>query len=1211
MSSGEAYYENEKQHKDRKGKKKTYNLIRHSRNEFHESLDFKLYDFKALQVDKGWDKLFVSVICIETGKMIAKSGKALVQNGECHWEDSMLSTIWISNDSPQHNNEGYLLKLVVKIQCLTTRTKQRDDHKKDSCVEEMNVGCDELDYASDLSDNTFSRGKGFSHRGLLDKTYQHSTKRRSPLAKCLEDDFDALESSFSFWNEKFPQQSNVSGLKNMNDRQDSTYSKNGLNPPYDSPRSMHSSPASATSSVGTRLQDKMEDFDKVSNASDTTLTRSVGSSKDLLNAAQVTIELLHGEAMTWEENYRKLMIDVERYQKDLSNRSKNKKDLEKELSVSREENAGLKEEIERLTAMVKENDRKNLKLQIEEMDNIIKELKDEIKYQKGLNIDLEMKLKKTQESYIDLVFILRRLENTIEKQKMEIADLSVTSSQFQDVEDSSDEEEFSFSEEVLPDKTGKEISKSDINMCTNEYAMRCLHEGIELMQEKQKNMESTIKFLEKSLMEKDQELQSARCSMSQTLEENEAKWRNRLFENGKEIIDLEKKLSDGVHAFSNEITASTQRVQDLEAEFCEKHAEPRKEVIMSRSFSSNLPMLESNNAINMTQVFLELYKQLQLSLESLKGQDSLLCQEEFINKSEHSKDEGEIDLKELTVAILYTIILLKKLVKSKATIAFEYEINSHNELVRKRLRDDDEMTDCSLKENIFCISSQELIDLHDQVASELAYLIKNHQVESQEATKFEPKTQVAYLQSKDALFVLEAENIQLSERIFGLEAEMKCLNQEKESIRLALESSEPVVINLQAGIRRLENQNESMHKKWLEAQEECSFLKVNNSSLQARNEKLTEEFETHETVNGELRMQNLELSNQSTVLESKLGESKIAFLHVIKQVDNLQHKFTSILDEIALKEKTMHAILDEVVQGSKWKNEELASSIALLVFNFSADKAMLQASLQEKEEKLKLCETKFENLQAEYEANVQNYTLELASTRANHETLMVFHEKVVVLLENAKSNEEKLKNTVRRLEVELKTSELERLQATEEISILEVHTKKTEMLRDEICVLKRLLNEAELECRRMEASYQMLSLEHEELKAEKLSNVRKISSIEKVTSELGDCRLSKVELEEKIVQLEWDLTTKEASCHNNVQLRYDLAQMRKANGELHRKKDSLQAENEEYQKKVRALEQKLKQKEEVKHPQHNAQDSSTSTIAQDDLKLLQVNLKDY
>lgn len=1061
-------------------------------------------------------------------------------------------------------------------------------------------------------------------------------QRMSPLATCSDNDFDSLESSFSFWIEKFPHQSSVSGLKNnMNERRDSTYSKDGPNTPYATSRSIQSSSTSAASSLGTRLQDKMEDFEKVSHASDASLTRSVSSSKDLLSAAQVTIELLHGEAKMWEENSRKLMIDVERLQKDSSNKAKNKKDLEMELSASRKENDELKQEIGRLTTMVKENASKNLKFQMEEMDNIIKELKDEIKYQTGLNNDLETKLKKTQESYIDLVFILRRLENTIEKQKEEIADLSITSSQIQDAEDS-EEEEFSLSQEVQPEKMTKEFSHSDVNLCTNEYAIRCLHEGMELMQEKQTNMESTIRFLEKTLVDKDQEMLTARGFMAQTLEENEAKCRNKLFEKGTQIMDLEKKISDGVHAFSNEIIALTQKVQDLEAELCEKHGESRMDVIMSGSFSSNFPLFGSDTAINITQMFLELYKQLQLSVENLKGQDSLPCQTEFVHKSELSKDGGEIDLKELTEAILCTIILLKKLVKTKAT-AFEYEINSHNELAMKRIRDDNEETDCNLKENILCISSQELRNLHAHLVSELTSLIKNQQVESEETTKLEPETQVACLQSKsasncstdsqilvnkddgkslselessddeqDALLGLEAENVKLSERIFWLEAEMKHLNEEKESTRLVLENSETVLINLQAEIRSLEHESQSIQKKWLEAQEECSFLKVGNLKLQSTNEKLIQESETLETANGELRMQNLELHNKCTALESKQGESQNAFLDMLKQVEDLEHRFTSMREEVALKEKTMKADLDALVQESKKQNERLASNIVLLVCDFCADKAMLQAALQEEQEKAKLYKTMFDNLQAEYEVKVQNYTQEFAATRANHETLMVNHEKVVVLLENVKSNEEKLKSTVRRLEVELKTIKLERLQATEEISILEVQLQKTEMLQDEVLVLKRSLNEAELEYRRLEASYQMLSLEHEELKAEKLSYVQKISIIEKLTSELEECKVSKVELEEKIVRLEWDLTTKEASWRNNVQLRYELDQMRRANGELHRTKDSLQEENEEYQKKVKALEEKLKQEEELKRDHHDAKDSITCTTAQDDLKLLQV-----
>ncbi|KAJ1435812.1 NT-type C2 domain [Sesbania bispinosa] len=1244
---------------------------------------------------------------METGETIAKSSKASVQNGQCHWEDSMLSTIWISDDSLE-DNESCLLKLLVamestrfgtlgeatinlanyirpetstaslplkqhcshgailqvKIQCLTPRRKYGKD--ANSYLEEMSVGYDDIDSISDISDNAFSRTSESSLCDQLENTYYRgalSSKRRSPLATYSDHDADSLESSFSSWPEQCPQQSNVSGLKNnMYDRQDSTYSDNGPYP-HGTSRSISSS-----SALGTQLQDKLEDFGNVSHASDTTSTRSVDSSKDMLGAAQVTIELLHGEVKMWQENARKLTIDVERLRKHLNKKSKNKKDLEMELSASRKENDELKEEIQRLTIMEKQNDSRNHKFQIEEMDNIIKELKDEIKYQKGLNYDLELKLKKAQES-----------------------------------------------------NTGMEFCHSDVHLCTNGNAIRCLHEGIELqefwnlelerqlMQEKQKNMESTIQFLEKTLDEKDQEMQTARRFMAQTLEENEVKWRHRLFEKEKKIINFEKKLSDGVNAFSNEMTALTQRMQHLEAEFDEKQGEARKDLIISGSFSSNFPLFDSDTAINITEVFQELCKQLHLSAENLKDQDSLLGQMTFtkneicFNISELSKDAGKIDLKELTEAILCTIILLKKLLETKATS--EYEINSHHELIRKRIRDNNEfqneVRDYSLKENIFCISTQELRNIHAKLASEFTLLTKNQQGESAEGNKLksvlgkdklktcprcskvEHETQAAYLQSKytynfstdfpnnarnfselessddeqNALVGLEAENVQLSERIFVLEAELRHLNEEKELTHLAMENSENVVINLQAEIRRMEAKNEaekidlkikedSMQKKWIEVQEECSFLKVANIKLQATNEKLIKESKTLQTTNGELRMQNLELHSRCTVLESKLGKSQIAFVDILKKVEDLEYKFTSMLEEIALKEKTINVDLDALLQESKKqhgrflieeifltqmylektaevsslqreieqltdqisgiydRHKRIAANIVLEVYDLCADKAMLEAALQEEQDKVKLYETMLDNLRAEYEVQVQNYTEELAAARANQETLMVNHEKVVVLLENIKSNEEKLENIVRVLEAELKVSELERLQAREEISELEVQLQKTEMLQDELFVLKRSLYEAESEYRRLEASYQILSLEHDELKAKEISYKQRISTTEKVTSELEDCKLSKVELEEKVFRLEWDLATKEASWRNNAQLKYELAQMTRENGQLHKKKDSLQQENEEYQKKVKALEEKLKQKD-VKQNQYIAKDCSTSTTTQDGLKLLQ------
>ncbi|KAK7356425.1 hypothetical protein VNO80_15696 [Phaseolus coccineus] len=1376
--SVEAYYENGKQLKERKGKKKTCNLSRHGRYQFQERLDFKFYDFQALQIEKGWNNIFVSIISIETGETIAKSGKASVQNGKCHWEDSMLSTMWISHDLLQHN-ESFLLKLVVamgsarfgtlgeatinlasyirpevstaslplrqhcshgtilqvKIQCLTQRSKHRKE--ANSLVEEMSVCSDDVDSISDLSDNTFSRTSGSSYRDHLENTYHRrelSSKRISPLATCSDHD---TGSSLSFWIGKFPQQSNVCGLKkNMNEKQDSTYSENSHYPLYDTSGSIDSSPV--TSSSGTRLQGKIEEFGKVSHASDTRLTRSVGSSNDLLGVAQVTIDLLHGEAKMWEENATKLMVDVERLQEHLHKKSKNKKELEMELSVSRKEINTLKDEIQLLTSTIKQNDSRNLKLLIEEMDNTIKELKDEINYQKGLNCELEL-IKKTQEPKIDLVSILQKLEEIKEKQEMKISGLSMNCLPFQDDEinsralEDSEEEDFSLSKEVLPEKMKKEFSRSDADLGTYENAIRCLHEGIELqefqnlklehqlMQEKHKNMESTIQFLEKTLIDKDQEMQTARCFMAQTLEENEAKWRSRLFEKGKQIINFEKKLSDGVYAFGNEILSLTQRVQDLEAEYCE-HGESRKNLIISSSFSSNFPLFCSDSStINITEVFLELYKQLKLSVEKLRGQENLLGQmtltknENCSSLSDLSKDSGKIDLKELTEAILCTIILLKKLLE---TTSFEYKINSQDELVGRKIGDgtvhQNEVRDCSVKENIFLIFSQELRNIQAKLMSDSPPHTKNQQVGSAETnnlksdntpgkekscprySKLELETEVSYLQSKisssfstdflndmkfhcwtkdshtlisknhvrnpsfescddegNVLFGLEEEKVQLSERVLDLEAEMRHLIEEKESTHLALENTENVVKNLQAEIRRMEGLNEaqevelkrkeSMQKIWKEAQEECSFLKVANLELQATNEKLIEESKALQTTNDELRMQNLDLHGQCTVLDSKLGESHIAFSDMLKLVEELEYQFTSMQEEIALKEKTINVDIDCIHEESRKQDEKfiieekfltqmnlektaevgylqrevehlrdqisgiydrhkrMASNTVLEVYDLCADKAMIEAALQQEQENVRLHEAKLDNLQAEYKVMMQNNTEELAASRANQETLMVNHENVVALLDTVKSNEEKLKGTVRGLEAELKASELERLQATEEIFELEVQLQKTEMLQDEIFILKRSLYEAEFEFRRLEASYQTLSLEFEELKTKNLSYIRRISTTEKVTSELEDCKRSKIELEEKILRLQWNLKTKEASCLNNAQLKYEIAEMTKDNAELHRKKDFLQQENEEYKNRVKDFEERLKQKKDVKEDQYDAKDCSTSTTALHDL----------
>ena len=260
-------------------------------------------------------------------------------------------------------------------------------------------------------------------------------------------------------------------------------------------------------------------------------------------------------------------------------------------------------------------------------------------------------------------------------------------------------------------------------------------------------------------------------------------------------------------------------MHDVEAEFCEKHGESRKDLI------------------NVTEVFFELYKQLKLLVENLTGlvgQMTLTQNESCFSISELSKDAGKIDLKELTEVILCTIILLKKSLETEAT-SLEYDINSQDELNGRRIRDDNvfqnQVRDCS----------QELRNIHAKLLSDFPPPTKYQQVESEETnklksgnmlgkekscprySKLELEAGAAYLQSEissnhstdfpndmkfhdwtkdsqtlmskhvvrnlsfessddedNALFGLKAENVQLSEKMLGLEAEMRHLIEEKE-----------------------------------------------------------------------------------------------------------------------------------------------------------------------------------------------------------------------------------------------------------------------------------------------------------------------------------------------------------------------------------------------------------------------------------------------
>ncbi|XP_057980247.1 uncharacterized protein LOC131166039 [Malania oleifera] len=1529
-----------------------FRLHKHKPDKSGERIDFSFSSFQALQVPKGWDKLFVSIISVKTGKTITKSGKASVRNGNCRWTDTLSESLWISRDNASTELEDCRLKFVVamgssrsgilgeatvnlagyisskvsnpeslhlkkcnhgtilqvKIQCLTPRAKLRHGHWKEtvSYMENINATYDEIENESDVSDGAFSRSVRSSSSNILDGTsHQEELCSRGTSFSALgsRNSFDSMEGSA--WRESSSPRSNISGvINNRIGRQDSVDSQNSV------PSSTYSvddpiNNFSFKSKVFSGSQIPIPRDDSPHSIA-TSPIQSASSSKGLLETAEVTIVELRAEARMWEQNARKLMNDLEMLKKECSDQSKNQANLEMKLSASQAECKGLKEEVERLKilleeSVVKQEATENLKFHTKDVNGIQKELEDEIKFQKESNVNLSVQLKKTQESNVELISILQELEDTIEKQKMEINNLLTLKVKSEDMEKSICEHDDSSSAnpagEVFTKKMIKAASDSDLEGNIVEHPVRDSQaefkpENRNLEPQLQKLQES-IQFLEKALEEKDREIELKQGFRTQSLLDCEAKWMCKLVAKEQEIIILEKKLSEvldaqgskemnfergGDHNLNEELKALKDKMQELERDCNEltnenlellfKLKESKKDPLTrnnSDNFSSSLcastdcpttfeseitelksqiyqleqelkkkeifikelaansiqnqsldlenkitdlelqlqafkdkacyingelhecrakaeerenvfaalqqqlecfqgnktetdhfvPLCrkfencKSHVATELSKIFYELCKQLQQYLANINKQQCSLCFsvntgdiQSFYNP-EISEIQDLMTQKEQAEAILSSLIQLNKFFEGKdelqcseadikAAVAdsdeFQNKLDGHlkenlcfpievpknfyveletkfadlgKELSGKISEIQELRADHSLKveeiealrccqreleiqisdlqkektkseENMKILLRQSRItsDCLDNVRNDMVVL--NSYMDSQvSANKVLEKKSLELESGKDELELhlseLEEENVQLSERVSGLEAQLRYLTDDKESNRLELLNSASHAMELQDEIKRLETEMEEqkfdmkqklqdMQKRWLEAQEECEYLKRANPKLQLTAESLIEECSLLQEVNVELRKRKMESDAHCTVLDAQLRESHEKFSNISKKAEALEAKFSSMLEEIASKERILSSQLDAVLYEHKEYKEKLvlgesllnqmylekaeevenlqrevahlteqisathdereraASKAVLEVSSLWADKSKLEAAFQEVQGKLKLCEKRLATLQIESENKVLLLMGELTTSQQDHEILMASHKKLLALLEDANSNEERLKSTVCGLELKLQASEYERLQLEERIAGLNVKLHKIPVLQDEILALKTSLNAAKFENDGLEASVKLLSGETEDLKAEKTSYVQKISSMQKTISELEDCRHYKVSLEEKILRLEGDLIAREALCAQEAELKNELGRLKITHSQFQRKIKILEEEKEECLKRAQALEEKLKQIKEGKlgPSDSSAKDfytesSCTSISVLDELKFSEVD----
>lgn len=445
--------------------------------------------------------------------------------------------------------------------------------------------------------------------------------------------------------------------------------------------------------------------------------------------------------------------------------------------------------------------------------------------------------------------------------------------------------------------------------------------------------------------EKDHEIETERGFKTQILMECEAEWRGRLTEKEEEIINLKAKLSEaldsqcsremefaggGDSALIKEIEASKQ-VQELEtycselsdenSKFQFKLMESREDLQTSAAFSNSSLGEDPHYDLSPTSES----EESQLKFQTFKPQEELK-KEIFIN--EVSVNHLEIqctDFWKKCADLEYQLHAFKdKHVLDGVNMELVSEVTQlSKKLLEKTFTMMKETQITNLQEEksqVEEVINKFLGDLHNDL------MVVNSKILERKLAEIENGRHDLEVHLSE----LEVENVELSERIFGLEAVLRCVTVEKEANRLVNQKLESHAISLKDEIRRLETQLEeqkvdmkqklqNMQNRWLEAQEE--YVKLVNPSVQLMTGGLSEECSSLQKSNGELRKKNWELHKHCTVLEAKQLESHKVFSQALNEVEALEEKI-SLMQEVASKEKAITSELDVLLHGNQRLKEE-------------------------------------------------------------------------------------------------------------------------------------------------------------------------------------------------------------------------------------------------------------------------------------------------
>lgn len=490
-------------------------------------VDFK-FEFHATQVPaQGWDKLTVSLVSLETGKVTAKTGKAIVRDGNCQWAESVLESAKLLQATKGKYMENAMYKFLVstgssrmgilgettinlaehigaslpislslplencisgsilhvRIECLNPGATHRTIEDESDIYLRPGEADEDIHSSSDLSQNDTpsSLEKQKQSNTLITNKEDHAV---SALGLCPEsmdvepapvgEDTDETIKEFSFINKASPvlatgyverQESDSAMTESIGSKdlgQDPFFSiavigaggkppkSGGTNRPIPSyptkplkdptGRHMNDTPSMLRWSSQVDVSQTVLPL-----ASDRLSAKSHRRSNSMIanfEAAETALTELQKDPVSWEQQAWKAKNEVERLKQHLASETKHVSEMTIELSALRTELESIKTEAKQLKSIKqvsedKGNGQAKVYLEVKDAKNTIKELKEELAYEKNVNLSLNLQIQKTNESNSELLLEILDLEELLQKKDTEIEGLKAESYLLKDREQNS------------------------------------------------------------------------------------------------------------------------------------------------------------------------------------------------------------------------------------------------------------------------------------------------------------------------------------------------------------------------------------------------------------------------------------------------------------------------------------------------------------------------------------------------------------------------------------------------------------------------------------------------------------------------------------------------------------------------------------------------------------------------------------------------------